>query len=44
MRIADEQDKGREQHLTTWSVDYAFMIDNGDLCTREEIDGASWLG
>ena len=38
MRIADEQDKmrEREQHITTWSIDFAFMIDNGD--------GASWMG
>ena len=21
--------------MTTWSIDYAFMFDNGDLCTRE---------
>ena len=24
--------------MTTWSIDYAFMIDNGDLCTREEME------
>ena len=24
--------------MTTWSIDYAFMIDTGDLCTREEME------
>ena len=43
MRIADEQDKKeREQHMTTWSIDYAFMIDNGDLCTKEEMERVGW--
>ena len=27
----------REQHVTAWSVDCAFMIGNGDLCTREKM-------
>ena len=34
MRIADEQDKVRKKE----SIDCAFMIDNGDLCTREEME------
>ena len=36
MRSADEQrqdEEGREQHMTTLNVDYAFMTDSGDLCT-----------
>ena len=37
MRIADEQDK-----MTTWSINNAFMIDNGDLCTREEMERVGW--
>ena len=24
--------------MTTWSIDYAFMIDNGDLCKRKEME------
>ena len=28
--------------MTTWSIDYAFMIDNGDLCTREEMERVGW--
>ena len=32
----------RGQHMTTWSIDYAFMIDNGDLCTREEMERVGW--
>ena len=28
--------------MTTWSIDYAFMIDNGDLCTREEMERIGW--
>ena len=45
MRIADEQDKARQkkkQHMTTWSIDYLFMIDNDDLCTREEMERVGW--
>ena len=41
-RRARQDEEGREQHLTTWSVDYAFMIDNGDLCTREEMERVGW--
>ena len=39
-RRRDEEE--REQHITTWSIDYAFMIDNGDLCTREEMERVGW--
>ena len=46
---ADEQDKmskedeeGREQHTTTWSIDYAFMIDSGVLSTRDQVEGVGW--
>ena len=28
--------------MTTWSIDYAFMIDNGDLCTKEEMEQVGW--
>ena len=28
--------------MTTWSIDCAFMIDNGDLCTREEMERVGW--
>ena len=28
--------------MTTWSIDYAFMIDNGDLCTKEEMGRVGW--
>ena len=28
--------------MTTWRIDYAFMIDNGDLCTREEMERVGW--
>ena len=28
--------------MTTWSIDYAFMIDNGYLCTREEMERVGW--
>ena len=28
--------------MTTWSIDYAFMSDNGDLCTREEMERVGW--
>ena len=46
MRIADEQDKMKKkehkQHMTTWNIDYAFMIDTGDLCTREQMERVGW--
>ena len=45
MRIADEQEKVRkkeDKHMTTWSIDYAFMIDKGDLCTKEEMERVGW--
>ena len=29
-RRARQDEEEREQHITTWSTDYAFMIDNGD--------------
>ena len=28
--------------MTTWSIDFAFMIDTGDLCTREEMERVGW--
>ena len=28
--------------MTTWSIDHAFMIDTGDLCTREEMERVGW--
>ena len=37
-RRARQDEEEREQHMTTWSIDYVFMIDNGDLRTREEMD------
>ena len=37
-RRARQEEEEREQYMTTWSIDYAFMIDNGDLCTREEME------
>ena len=41
-RRARQDEEEREQHVTTWSIDYAFMIDNGDLCTREEMERVGW--
>ena len=41
-RRARQGEEEREQHITTWSIDYAFMIDNGDLCTREEMERVGW--
>ena len=41
-RRARQDEEEREQHKTTWSVDFAFMIDNGDLCTREEMERVGW--
>ena len=37
-RRARQDEEEREQHITTWSFDYAFMIDKDDLCTREEME------
>ena len=37
-RRARQDEEEREQHITTWSIDCAFMIDNGDLCTRGEME------
>ena len=28
--------------MTTRSIDYAFMIESGDLCTREEMERVGW--
>ena len=28
--------------MTTWSIDFAFMIDNGDVCTKEEMERVGW--
>ena len=42
-RRARQDEEEREQHMTTWSIDYAFMIDNSDLCTTEEME-TSWMG
>ena len=41
-RRARQDEEEREQHMTTWSIDYAFMIDTGDLCTREEMERVGW--
>ena len=41
-RRARQGEEDKEQHRTTWSIDYAFMIDNGDLCTREEMERVGW--
>ena len=41
-RRARQDEEEREQHMTTWSIDYAFVIDNGDLCTREEMERVGW--
>ena len=35
-RRARQSERG--QRMTTWSIDFAFMIDNGDLCTKEEME------
>ena len=37
-RRARQDEEGREEHITTWSIDYAFMIGCGDLCTRQEME------
>ena len=45
MRIAErarQYEEEREQHMATWSTDYSFMIDTGDLCTREEMERVEW--
>ena len=39
---ARQGEEERGQHITTWSIDYAFMIDNGDLCIREEMERVGW--
>ena len=41
-RRARQDEEQREQHMTTWSIDYAFMIDDGHLCTREEMQRVGW--
>ena len=41
-RRRTRQDEEREQHMTTWSIDYAFMIDTDDLCTKEEMERVGW--
>ena len=41
-RRARQDEKEREQHMTIWSIDYAFVIDNCDLCTREEMERVGW--
>ena len=41
-RRASQGEEEKEQHRTTWSIDCAFMIDTGDLCTREEVDRIGW--
>ena len=41
-RRARQGEEEREQHMTTWSIDYAFMIDTGDLRTREEVERVGW--
>ena len=41
-RRARQDEEEREQHTTTWSIDYAFMIETGDLCTREEMERVGW--
>ena len=41
-RRARQDEEEREQYMTTWSIDYAFMIDTGVLCTREEMERVGW--
>ena len=41
-RRARQGEEQKAQHMTTWSIDYAFMIDNCDLCTREVVDRVGW--
>ena len=41
-RRARQDEEEREQHMTTWCIDHAFMIDNGDLCTKEEMERVGW--
>ena len=41
-RRARQDEEEREQHMTTCGIDYAFMIDTGDLCTREEMERVGW--
>ena len=41
-RRARQDEEERGQHITTWSIDYAFMIDSGDSCAREEMERVGW--
>ena len=41
-RRARQDEEEREQHMTTWSIDYAFMIDTGALCTKKEMERVVW--
>ena len=41
-RRARQDEEERKQHMTTSSIDYAFMIDTGDFCTREEMERVGW--
>ena len=41
-RRARQGEEETKQHITTWSIDYAFMFDNDDLCTREEMERVGW--
>ena len=41
-RRTRQDEEERDQHMTTWSIDYGFMIDNGDLCTRDEMERVGW--
>ena len=37
-----QDEEEREQQMTTWSIDYTFMTDTGDLCTIEEMERVGW--
>ena len=41
-RRAGQDEEEREQHMTTWSIDYSFMGDSGDLSTRVELERVGW--
>ena len=41
-RTRQDEEEREQQHITTWSIDHAFMIDNGDLCTREVMKRVGW--
>ena len=41
-RRARQDEEESEQRKTTWSIDCAFMIDNGNLCTREAMERNGW--